>query len=332
MRPCVHGMALTVAYNACMLQTPPLPPSPRQVDPTDEEICLMGATRLADFLDFVSKRAVGGHDMDRGDLAALWRDAAEVYESLQTSEHGAADQPGVKPLTPALQAHVDQLVKLPNFQSTFASVPVAFGMVELNKLVAYQQHITQSTLRHMTDSLRMPLADADLAALCLPLTPANVGFRVAQAEGKRFVFVADNHDARFLGAQVLSPPAVPGLVTDGHPQAVLALSVGLTTNVLNVVRYGGRMVLNNGYHRALALMQLGVTHAPCLIQVCAHWEDVGLAGAGEMYSNGPAYFSTARPPMLRDFANPALTRTFVTKRFKKEIRISFEVETGPLFL
>lgn len=66
---------------------------------------------------------------------------------------------------------------------------------------------------------------------------------------------------------------------------MLALSVGFTTNVLNVVRYGARVVLNNGYHRALALQELGVTHVPCLIQVCAHWEDV-VAGSSEMYDNG----------------------------------------------
>ncbi len=292
----------------------------------------MGATRLADFIEFVRDRAVGGAEMDRGELADIWREAAAVYETLQTSEAGAADNPAIKPLTPVLQAHVSELVKLPNFQSTFSSVPVAFGMVELDKLVMYQQHITQSTLRQMTQTLRAPMSDQDLAALCLPLTPAQVGFRVAQQESRRFAFVADNHDVRFLGAQIINPGDIKGLVTDGHPQAVVALSIGCTTNVLNVVRYGSRIVLNNGYHRALALRALGITHAPCLIQVCGHWEDVGLAGASEIFDNGPAYFSTARPPMLRDYANPALTRTFVTNRAKKEIRISFEVETGQLFL
>jgi hypothetical protein len=59
---------------------------------------------------------------------------------------------------------------------------------------------------------------------------------------------------------------------------------------------------------------------PCLIQVCSHWEDVGLAGSGEIFNNGPVYFSSARPPLLRDFANPSLTRTFATRPVRKEIR------------
>ena len=221
---------------------------------------------------------------------------------------------------------------LASFRQTFSSVPVAFGMVELDKLVVCQQHIGRASVDRMVNGLPRPLADADLAAVCLPLTAGDASFKVAHQGGERFVFVSDTHDTRFLGAQLVNPADIKGLQVHGHAQAVLALSVGFTTNVLNVVRYGGRMVLNNGYHRALALLQLGVTHAPCLIQVCAHWEDVGLAGASEMYDNGPAYFSTARPPLLRDYANPALTRTFVTRRARKEIRISFEVETGPLFL
>lgn len=118
----------------------------------------------------------------------------------------------------------------------------------------------------------------------------------------------------------------------GHPQAVVALSVGFTTNVLNVIRFGSRIVLNNGYHRAFALRQLGVTHAPCLIQVCGHWEDVGLAGSSEMYENGPVYFSSARPPLLRDYANPALVQTFPTKRLRKEIRLTYEVDSVQLEL
>jgi hypothetical protein len=308
----------------------PKPAAPSQ--PTDQVLCLAGATRLADFIAFVQKRTVGGHQRDAGQLADTWREAARVFEALQTSQAGAADSPAVKPLSKKLQAHVEKLTTLAHFQQTFSAVPVAFGMVELDTLVVYQQHIMTGAVAKMTDSLKAPLSDAALADVCLPLSQADAGFRLAREEDGRFIFVSDNHDARFQGAQLVKPTDVKGLKVNGYSQAVLALSVGFTTNVLNVVRYGSRMVLNNGYHRAFALRQMGVTHAPCLIQVCAHWEDVGLVGSREMVDNSQIYFSTARPPLLKDYANPQLAKAFPAKAHRKEIRLSYSVETTQLDL
>ncbi len=309
---------------------PPQPPSTPIAAPPDEELCLMGVNGLAEFMDFVRTRAVDGAKFDRGDLAEMWRAAAEVFAALQTSEAGAADHPKVLPLSASAQAHVKLLADLPYFQQTFSAVPVAFGMVELDTLVVSQQHITRSSVERMHATLRQPLPDKDLTALCLPLAADTAGFRLAHQSESRFTFVSDTHDARFLGAQLLDPAALASAAVSGYPLAAIGLAVGFTTNVLNVVRYGNRLVLNNGYHRAHALRERGITHAPCLIQVCSHWEDVGLAGSGEIFNNGPVYFSSARPPLLRDFANPSLTRTFATRPVRKEIRISFEVETTQL--
>lgn len=296
----------------------------------DEELCLLGVTRLPDFIEFVRQKAVDGRDIDEGMLVDMWRSAASVFAGLQASEAGAADKPGVKPLSRKLQAHVEKLASLPHFQASFPAVPVSFGMVELDKLIVTQQHITQSSVQKMTRSLKAPLSDTALAELCLPLTPDTSGFEIALEENGRYVFASDTHDARFLGAKLLKPSDVKGHAVGGHVQAVLALSVGFTTNVLNVVKFGQRMVLNNGYHRAIALRKLGITHAPCLIQVCGHWEEVGLAGSQEAYHNAPVYFSAPRPPLLRDYANPRLTRTFSTVRRKKQITLTYEVDTAAL--
>jgi hypothetical protein len=297
---------------------------------TDQVLCLAGATRLADFIAYVQKRTVGGRERDVGELADTWREAASVFEGLQTTEAGVADSPEVKPLPKGLQAHVKKLAKLTHFQQTFSATPVAFGMVELDKLVVYQQHIMAGAVTKMTDTLKTPLSDTALADVCLPLSQADAGFRLAREEDGRFIFISDNHDARFQGAQLLKPADIKGLKINGYSQAVVALSVGFTTNVLNVVRYGSRMVLNNGYHRAFALRQLGITHAPCLIQVCAHWEDVGLVGSREMVDNGTIYFSTARPPLLKDYADPLLAKAFPAKPIRKEIRLSYSVDTAQL--
>lgn len=311
-------------------RTPPTSPLAPAPVVHDEELCLMGVTGLAEFMDFVRTRAVDGAVLERGDLADMWRGAARAFEALQTSEAGVADQPKVLPLSAQAQAHVKLLAELPYFQQTFSAVPVAFGMVPLDTLVVCQQHITRSSVARMQATLPSPLPEQALTDLCLPLSADKAGFRLAHQSDSSFTFVSDTHDARFLGAQLLDPAALASAQVSGYPLAAIGLAVGFTTNVLNVVRYGNRLVLNNGYHRAFALRQRGVTHAPCLIQVCGHWEDVGLAGASEMFHNGPVYFSQARPPLLRDFANPALTRAFATRPVRKEIRISFEVETTQL--
>ena len=47
----------------------------------DQVLCLLGATRLADFITFVRERTVGGRARDKGELADLWRQAAKVFEA-----------------------------------------------------------------------------------------------------------------------------------------------------------------------------------------------------------------------------------------------------------
>ena len=315
------------------MQTPPPPSGADSSSPgpaADEESCLLAATRLDDFMTFIRERTVDGGTADRGELAQWWRDAAAHHAQLQTTQAGLADHSKVLPLPPQLQAHVRKLLKTPSFQTTFSTVPVAFGMVELDKLVVYQQYLTHSSLHALQATVAQAPGDAELAALCLPLTAPATGLRLVRQEGDRYVFVADGHDGRFLGAQLVEPSRIRDLAVSGHASCVLALPLGFTTNVLNVVRYGPRMVLNNGYHRAAVLLRSGVTHAPCIIQVCAHWEDVAIAGAGAIYRNGDSYFTQPRPPMLRDFFDPLLTRTFRTWRLRKEIRVSFQVDTVKL--
>jgi hypothetical protein len=293
----------------------------------DQETCLLPAMGLGDYLQFVRERVVNGAAMDPSTLADTWRKAAKHFDVIQTAQAGAPDKPPVLPLPKAMQAHVQKLTGMKSFQDTFNTVPVAFGMVELGTLVAYQQCVAASNIDYLRSSLPDPATAAQLIKICLPLTPPDSAFKLARREGDQFVFISDHHDARFLGPQLLDPAQIQDFSVTGHAKAVLALPFGFTTNVLNVVRFGSRMVLNNGYHRALALLARGITHAPCIIQVCAHWDDVALAGARTIYNQGETYFSHPRPTMLKDFLDKKLTQKFATYPLRKELRVSFEVNT-----
>ncbi len=297
------------------------PPSPNKT--LDAELHLMGATRLGEFLQFVRQRAAGGRALNECDVADQWRAAALYYEGLQTSQASVADKPRVLPIPRAMQTHISKLSALPSFAATFSSVPIAFGMVPLAQLVCAQFDITMSTLDALKQSLQGKPSPLQLAKLCLPLEPSHGQCVVGRESHGEYVFHSNSHDLRFLGAQLVPAANIAGYQPNGHAQAAIVLGVGFSTNVLNVLRYSDRLVLNNGYHRALALLSRGISHAPCVVQVCSHWEDVGLCGMREIFDNGTVYFSKSRPPLLRDYLEPKLVSQWPLRPVRKQISIAF---------
>lgn len=301
--------------------------SPTTHPNSEEELYLLGVNRLAQFIDFVQHRTAGGNLLDEADIADQWRCAADRYIDLQKKAPATPPMPEILELEPQTQTHVDALVKLPQFQRVFSSVPISFGLVALDALIVYQHSITLSTVKAIRDSLPQIMTPAALAATCLPLDVTKADFQSHRLTKREFIFHSNSHDMRFLGAQLIEPALVPNLVADGFTSAVVALSVGFSSNVLNVIRYQNRMVLNNGYHRAYALRSLGVTHVPCVIQVCRHWEDVGLAGASEMSQNSDLYFSSQRPPLFKDYFDPNLTSRYTTMRQRRQIQLKIEIDS-----
>jgi hypothetical protein len=293
----------------------------------DAELHLMGASRLGAFIQFVRLRAVGGREMDENDIADRWRAAAKHYDQLQSTESAVADTPQVLPIPRSIQPHVDKLTQLDSFAATFSAVPIAFGMVPLWQLVCAQLDLTVSTFEALKQYIQPKMRPSALARLCLPLAPTHGQCVLGRETKGEYVFHSDSHDLRYLGAQIVSPTLIRGYDHGGHAQAAIVIGVGFSTNVLNVVRYGNRLVLNNGYHRAAALLAQGYTHAPCVIQVCSHWEDVGLCAMGEISNNSALYFSQTRPPLLRDFLNPALTSRWQLRPVRRQITVKLSYES-----
>ena len=309
---------------------PPVAPAPPFVLPEgcDEVLHLIGSTRLSDFLSFVREHTDLCAAVEPMDLAESWRNAATVYEELGTADAYPAEAPEVFPIPDGMRRHCDELLSKPHIQREFNLVPVALGMVPLAQVIAMQPRVNITT----ANSVRFAegsISDEALAAICLPLDAPPHSLRVLEHDDAGITFTADNHDIRFLVAEV-APGSAVTLSGRGHVEQVLALPVGFSSNVLNVIRFKNRLVLNNGYHRAFALWQRGVTHVPAVIHVCRHWEDVGLAGASEIYDNAPVYFDRARPPMLKDFADRRLCMSLAATRARKYVRIRYQVETGYL--
>jgi hypothetical protein len=291
-----------------------------------EERFLLGPRHLEEWLDEVGALGISGTVPDRAGLTDLWRAGQKEYARLAQSEAGSADGAGIRPLPKSMAKHIAQLIDLEGVQRTFDTVPVAFGLVPLDALIISQYSMTQAVVERIAAAHPAPISPKRLVELCLPLKAPAADFRLAGRSEKEFTFVSDAHDMRFLDAQVIEPVNVQQAPVMGHPQAVIALSVGFSANLLNTVRYNGRIALNNGHHRALALRAMGLTHAPCLIQPCASMEDLQQAACSEIINNADLYFDTPRPPLLRDFYNPLLTHSFAAPRMRRVVTIKLDVQ------
>ena len=312
-----------------MKRLPPTAPNAQDAA-LDAEVHLMGATGLGEFVQFVRQRAIGGRSLNECDVADKWRAAATYFEGLQISQAGVANKPRILPIPSNMQGHISKLSALPSFAATFSNVPIAFGMVPLAQLLCAQFDITVSALEALKQSLPDKQRPLQMTKLCLPLEPSHGQCVVGRESDGEYVFHSNSHDLRFLGAQMVPVGSIAGYQPNGHAQAAIVLGVGFSTNVLNVLRYSDRLVLNNGYHRALALLARGITHAPCVIQVCSHWEDVGLCGMREIFDNGTVYFTKARPPLLRDYLDPQLTSTWPLRPVRRQISIKINHESADI--
>ena len=108
---------------------------------------------------------------------------------------------------------------------------------------------------------------------------------------------------------------------------MIGVVVGYGSNYLNALYDDdhGRMVLNDGYHRACALLELGVTHAPCIVQTVSRRDELDIA-ARQVVANDPGYFFNGpRPPLLRDYADPHIAKLVAVKRLTKTVEVSIDV-------
>jgi hypothetical protein len=102
--------------------------------------------------------------------------------------------------------------------------------------------------------------------------------------------------------------------------------IGYSSNYLNVVAAERRLVLNNGYHRAYALRDLGIKQAPCVIQKVTRGEELEVVGTGALRRTPELYLQAPRPPLLRDFFEPAFRLLVRLAPKARQVRVTYTIE------
>jgi ParB-like chromosome segregation protein Spo0J len=106
---------------------------------------------------------------------------------------------------------------------------------------------------------------------------------------------------------------------------MVVLAFGYSPNMLAAALVEDRLILMNGSHRAYALRDAGVTHAPCLIQEVSRRDELDVLGVDDLQSRPDAFLAAPRPPLLRDYFDPALRITAGVQRKNRHVQVGFNV-------
>ncbi len=290
-----------------------------------EEIVLLGQPPLCDYLDFIREMGVGGEDADPRLLTDEWRLANDYYHDLEEREAGIADAVDIGPLDPALAPLAEEVMSDPRYRCTFDAVPGEFAMVELDRLVVYQTQVTRGFIEGLKRRLGPGPDPVRLFRFCMPLGQPEAPLRARRMGSRRFVFSSYSMDVRYHEPVLLRPDQIRDYHTFGAIGGVVGLVIGFSSNLLNVIRSDGRLLLHNGYHRACAMRALGITHAPAIVQTVTRRDELDVCGPKAVVENPAFYFRAARPPLLKDFFDPKIRKVLPVHKTLRVVEVNFEV-------
>ena len=296
--------------------------APGAVD-ADLSLYLIGRPPLNKFLKFVRHHAV--EPLGESDLTDAWQAAHAIIRRLEQEEAGIADDPPLGKLGPEYEPLLIEFLKDPLVHYGFNTVPTEVAIVELDRMVVYQEHIDVTHSQRLEQQLGAIPSRTELFRTCLPYDHPQPPVKWSRVGHGKFVFMSPSNDLRLLGPMALRPGELkdaPG----GNLVGVAGVSVGFGSNFMNAIYAERRLILNNGSHRAFTLRQMGVTHVPCVVQHVSSRDELEVVASAAVRRNPDLYLKHARPPMLKDYFNPQLRLVMPVHRRLRQVTVRIEVE------
>jgi hypothetical protein len=291
----------------------------------DETLYLIGrGSTPTRFLRFVKREAV--EHFEEGDLLDEWGAAAEHIRTLRSEQAGFADGPVIEDLGPEYEPLLIEFLKDPLVRHGFNTVPTEVGMVELDRLVVYQNHIDLTHVRNLERTIGRAPSREELFRVCLPYDHPSPPVAWSRTRDDAYVFVSPSNDLRFLGTLSLEGDQVVNCPPPGAVVGIIGLSVGFGSNFLNAIYAENRLILHNGSHRAYALRELGVTHVPCVVQHVSTRAELDVVAPSQVRRAPDRFLKDPRPSVLKDYFDPRLRKLVPVRRRARQVTVRFKVE------
>lgn len=222
--------------------------------------------------------------------------ASHAVASAHVAQIGPRDETSVVSIADC--PHLADLRAEPTFGEHAANAKsLQFAYVEVGKLVACQPRVDWDHVERLTAQVPAVGDDDALLRFCLPL----------QRDGMAPQLQANfNPATNTFGCIVDSPDVrICGPVQGGQPgtgRGLVGFSIGPGLHQMSVVSFNGRYMLNNGYHRAVALTRAGHDRIPVILTEAPAAELTPTARIGMF---GPQVVFGPNAPRIADFTTAA---------------------------
>jgi hypothetical protein len=203
-------------------------------------------------------------------------------------------------------------------------VPSTIRVVEIDKLIAPQREVNLDYV----ESLRAQIPGntiTELMEFCLGPRAAPE-LKMLQTAQNQITFSSRSLDLRFLGGfpKTLTTDDIKVAHLGGQPAEAIVLLVGYGAGPINAWRAGARVVLNNGFHRIVALRLAGIKSIPMVLQEVANADiefPEHILGLSKGY-----LLQQPRPVLIEDFFDEALVTDVRLKPRRKVVKVGWGVE------
>ncbi len=294
--------------------------------PGEDHRYLLSRSALDSYLEFVADYSLDPSSIDRREHAEAWKAADLAMRELRSRDPDRSDGEATKALPRGMKSSRGKVEADPVFRKAFEDATWDLRLVDLDKVVVSQKLVSEKHIDRLLERLGPAASDKELFRFCLPYERLPPPHRMSRIDDQEFAFVSDSNDLRFLEAVLLRPDQIVGYQPTGPIAGALALIVGYGSNYLSVIEANGRLVLNNGHHRACALHRAGKRWAPCVVQKITHPGEFAVHMPRTVRNNADFYLSEPRPPVVADYFDPVLSRRFRLGLTMKHVRLRYSVD------
>src|SRR5437588_2967267 len=261
----------------------------------------------AEVLQYVRTQTLSEELSRLSEIFSAWQHVQPRVADLIGREAGIADKIQTTEIPTQYKPKLDAIATDNLFQRTFSHLPVSFGVVEIDKLVAAQRVVNLDYVNRLIARFPKEPDLDELLDICVSPKREMEPIQHLEVAPNTHVFSSPNSDIRFLGAflKQLTTEDLNHAVLGGVPAAAVIAFVGYGGAPVNVLQSGPRIVLNNGVHRVYALRSIGVTEIPVVIQHVGNPQlefPPQVAGLPKEY-----LLDVPRPVLMKDFFEEGFT-------------------------